>query len=121
MLTAGMQTTLGDRLRQLRDAQDLSLRELAKQLGDITAAHLSDIEFGRRYPSDELLARLAGFFKVKEADLRTLDTRPRMEEIKRMAHSNPAFGLALRKLVDKEISPDDVLKLTKAKEQKKKE
>lgn len=113
-----MQTTLGDRLRQLRDAQDLSLRELAKQLGDVTAAHLSDIEFGRRYPSDELLARLAGFFKVKEAELRTLDTRPQVEEIKRMAQNNPAFGLALRKLVDREISPDEVLKLTRSKKEK---
>lgn len=108
-----MSNTLGDRLRQLRDARDLSLRELAKQLGGVTAAHLSDIEFGRRYPSDDLLKKMAGFFKVDEARLRALDTRPPVEEIKRLAQTDPVFGLALRRLVDKEITPEDVLKMTK--------
>lgn len=110
-----MKKTLGDRLRELRDARDLSLRELAKQLGDVTAAHLSDIEFGRRFPSEELLARLAKFFKVEETELRALDTRPPVEEMKRLAQTDPAFGLALRKLVDKEFTTEDILKLTKGK------
>jgi transcriptional regulator with XRE-family HTH domain len=110
-----MKKTLGDRLRELRDTRDLSLRELARQLEGVTAAHLSDIEFGRRFPSDELLAKLARFFKVEEAELRVLDTRPPVEEMKRLAQTDPAFGLALRKLVDKEITPDDILKLTKGK------
>jgi len=111
-----MQDTLGGRLRELRDARDLSLRELAKQLGGVTAAHLSDIEFGRRYPSDELLAKLARFFQVEEAELRALDTRPPIEEIKRLAQTSPAFSLALRKLVDKvdkEVTAEEILKLTK--------
>jgi len=111
MLTVGMGNTLGDKLRQLRDARDLSLRELAKQLGGVTAAHLSDIEFGRRYPSDDLLRKLAGFFRVEEGELHSLDTRPPVEEIKRRAQSDPVFGLALRKLVDKEISPEEMLGL----------
>ena len=113
MLTVGMGNTLGDKLRQLRDERDLSLRELAKQLGGVTAAHLSDIEFGRRYPSDDLLKKMAGFFKVDEAELRVLDTRPPVEEIKRLAQTDPVFGLALRRLIDKEITPEDVLKMTK--------
>jgi transcriptional regulator with XRE-family HTH domain len=120
MLTVGMKMTLGDQLRKLRDANDLSLRELAKQIGEVTAAHLSDIEFGRRYPSDELLKKLAVFFKVDEAELRVLDTRPPVEEIKRLALSDPAFGLALRKLVDKEITPEDVLKMTEGKSDRQK-
>lgn len=110
-----MKKTLGDRLRELRDASDLSLRELARKLGDVSAAHLSDIEFGRRFPSDELLAKLAKFFKVEETELRALDTRPPVEEMKRLAQTDPAFGLALRKLVDKEFTPEDILKLTKGK------
>ena len=107
-----MPITLGDRLRQLRDQRDLSLRELAKQLGGVTAAHLSDIEFGRRYPSDDLLAKLAGFFHVGEAELRTLDTRPPVDEIRRLAQADPAFGIALRRLVDKEVTPEQIMKLT---------
>jgi transcriptional regulator with XRE-family HTH domain len=115
MLTLGMKNTLGDRLRELRGEHDLSLRELAKKLGGVTAAHLSDIEFGRRYPSDDLLAKMASFFKVNEAELRALDTRPPVEEMKRLALTDPAFGLALRKLVDKDITPADIMKLTKGK------
>jgi transcriptional regulator with XRE-family HTH domain len=115
MLTVDMKMTLGDQLRKLRDRDDLSLRELAKKIGDVTAAHLSDIEFSRRYPSDELLKKLAVFFSVDEAELRALDTRPPVEEIKRLALSDPAFGMALRKLVDKEITPEDVLKMTEGK------
>ena len=111
----GMTITLGDRLRQLRETQDLSLRELAKQLRDVTAAHLSDIEFGRRFPSDDLLRKLAGFFKVEEKELRALDTRPPVDELKRMALGDPVLGLALRKLASKEITAEDILKLTKKK------
>jgi transcriptional regulator with XRE-family HTH domain len=110
-----MHTTLGDRLRELRERRDLSLRELAKQLGGVTAAHLSDIEFGRRYPSDDLLRKLARFFQVGENELRVLDTRAPVEEIKRLAQTDPAFGLALRRLVDKEVSAEEILNLTKGK------
>jgi transcriptional regulator with XRE-family HTH domain len=110
-----MGNTLGTRLRQLREERDLSLRELAKQLGGVTAAHLSDIEFGRRYPSDELLAKMARFFRVSEVELRALDTRPPVEEIRRRAQTDPAFGIALRRLVDKEITPEQILGLTKEK------
>ena len=115
MLTFSMKKTLGDRLRELRDTRDLSLRELARQLGGVTAAHLSDIEFGRRFPSDDLLMKLARFFGVAEAEFRSLDTRPPVEEMKRLAQTDPAFGVALRTLVEKEITPEDILKLTKGK------
>jgi transcriptional regulator with XRE-family HTH domain len=113
-----MGRTLGDRLRHLRDERDLSLRELAKQLGGVTAAHLSDIEFGRRYPSDELLAKMARFFRANEAELRALDTRPPVEEIRRLAQADPAFGIALRRLVDKEVTPEQIMRLTKEKPKK---
>jgi len=113
-----MENTLGDRLRQLREERDLSLRELAKHLGEVTAAHLSDIEFGRRYPSDELLAKMGRFFRVSEAELRALDTRPPVEEIRRRAQADPAFGIALRRLVDKEVTPQQIMGLTNQKPEK---
>lgn len=101
--------TLGDRLRELRNKADLSLRELARELGVVTAAHLSDIEFGRRYPSDDLLQRLATFFKVPLEDLRKLDSRPPIEEIKQAARRDPRFGYAFRRLVDQNVSASDIL------------
>jgi len=113
-----MGNSLGDRLRQLREERDLSLRELAQHLGGVTAAHLSDIEFGRRYPSDELLAKLARFFRVSEAQLRALDTRPPVEEIRRRAQADPAFGIALRRLVDKEVTPEQIMGLIQQKPEK---
>lgn len=121
MLTIAMEKTLGDKLRELREERDLSLRELARQLREVTAAHLSDIEFGRRYPSDALLKKLAKYFGLAEKDLRALDLRPPVEEIKRLAQTDASFGLALRKLVNKEVTPDEILQMSKNKEHKPKE
>ena len=96
-------------MRELRNEADLSLRELAKQLGGVTAAHLSDIEFGRRHPSDALLLKLARFFKLQVEDLRKLDPRPPIEEIKAAARRNPRYGFAFRQMVDHEIPPEEIL------------
>ncbi len=51
-------------------------------------------------------------------DLRQYDTRPPVDEIKRLATSNPKFGLAFRKVVDRKVSPEALLKL--AEEQRRK-
>lgn len=109
-----MAKTLGERLRELRGEGDLSLRELGRRL-DVSAAHLSDIELGRRYPSDELLEKLARALGTSSEALRAYDTRPPVEELKRMAADNPAFGLALRKAVDR-MSPEELTKLMEQEE-----
>ena len=100
---------LGDRLRALRNDKDMSLRELAKELGDVSAAHLSDIEFGRRHPSDALLNKLATFFGVALDELRKLDPRPPIEEIKQAARNDPRIGFAFRQVVDHKVSADELL------------
>ncbi len=46
------------------------LREMARLL-DIAPAHLTDIEKGRRTPSEALLVRIAARYEVDEAELRT--------------------------------------------------
>jgi len=106
-----MAKTLGQRIRELREAKDLSLRDLAKKLGGLSAAHLSDIELGRRFPSDELLANMAAKLDTTVADLRQYDSRPPVEELKKMAEANPAYGFALRKMVEKRITPEDIEQL----------
>jgi transcriptional regulator with XRE-family HTH domain len=108
-----MSKSLGTRIRELREERDLSLREFAKKLDAISPAHVSDIELGRRFPSDELLVKMARILAVPLSELKSLDLRPRMEELKRLVESNPVYGMALRKLADKEISPEDLLKLIK--------
>src|SRR5713226_9594675 len=96
--------TLGERIRELRDQCDLSLREFAKKLGGLSAAFLSDVELGRRYPSDKILADMARGLGTTLEELRRYDTRPPLEELKRLTTENPAYGLAFRKVIDKNIT-----------------
>ncbi|MEO8217976.1 MAG: helix-turn-helix transcriptional regulator [Acidobacteriota bacterium] len=104
-----MTKTLGDRIRELRDAADLSLRDLSKNTGGLTASFLSDIELGRRFPSDDALARLAKALNTTPEDLRKYDTRPPVNEMKRMSAQHPALGLAFRKITA--MSPEEILKM----------
>lgn len=100
--------TLGERIRELREQKDLSLRELAKRLG-VSPAFLSDIELGRRYPSDEVLAKIAKELGESVASLKAYDTRPPVEELKRLAAANPLLGVALRRVVEKKVSANDLI------------
>jgi transcriptional regulator with XRE-family HTH domain len=107
-----MAQNLGQKLRELREARDLSLRECAKRLGGISAAHLSDIELGRRFPSDDLLGKIAQLFRTTIDELRQHDPRPPVDELRRLAQADPAFGIALRTLVDKQVTPEEIMRLT---------
>jgi transcriptional regulator with XRE-family HTH domain len=102
--------TLGQRIRELRDEKDLSLREFAKKLGGLSAAFLSDVELGRRHPSDQVLTHMARVLGTSVEDLRGYDSRPPVEELKRLSSEDPAFGFAFRKLVGKDIKPGDLIK-----------
>jgi len=106
--------TLGERIRKLREDKDLSLRELARLL-EVSAAFLSDIELGRRYPSDPVLTKIAKKLQTTVEDLRTYDTRPPLEELKRLASTDPVYGIAMRRIVERvdkgEITPEELLKL----------
>lgn len=115
-----MKKTLGQRLRELRDEKDFSLREFADKLGGISAAHISDIELGRRYPSDDLLKKMADKLDTTVDELRSYDSRAPVEDLKRISESDPTFGFALRKLVDKEVTAADLLKWAEDKPDRKK-
>lgn len=113
-----MNVSLGQRIRTLRGVKNVSLRELAKKAG-ISAAFLSDIELGRRFPSDDVLVRLARELGTTEKDLRSYDTRPAVEEIRRLATENPKYGFAFRALVEKRLSPEELIALVEQKRGKK--
>jgi transcriptional regulator with XRE-family HTH domain len=100
--------TLGERIRELREQKDISLRELAKKLA-VSPAFLSDIELGRRYPSDEVLARIAKELGSTVESLKQYDTRPPIEELKKMAAANPLMGVALRRFAEKKVSASDLI------------
>jgi transcriptional regulator with XRE-family HTH domain len=101
--------TLGVRIRELREERDLSLREFAKKI-KVSAPFLSDVELGRRYPSDDVLKTIAQSLGTSLEDLKKHDARPPVQELKRISASNPAMGFALRKVVDEGVSPDELLK-----------
>jgi len=109
---------LGKFIRQQREEMDLSLRELARRV-EISAAFLSDIELGRRYPSDDVYLRLSEKLNVPLAELQSKDARPPVEEMKRITESNPRYGIAFRRIIAEEISPDELLKLVHQKKKKK--
>jgi len=113
--------SLGERIKELRDQNDLSLRELGKKAGDISPAFLSDIELGRRHPSDPVLRDIAKVLGATFEELKQFDNRPVLEEMKRRAMQDPKLGFAYRRLMDENVSSDELLKLAdqKAKRGKK--
>ena len=111
--------TMGQRIRELRGQEDLSLRELSKKLG-VSAAFLSDVELGRRYPRDEVLLKLAQILETTVEDLHKYDTRPPVEDIKRLASSDPLYGIAFRKVIDQKITAKELMEFLEKESQKKK-
>ncbi|MEQ1854059.1 MAG: helix-turn-helix transcriptional regulator [Chthoniobacteraceae bacterium] len=105
--------SLGQKIKELRDTADLSLRELAKIL-DVSAPFLSDVELGRRFPSDDVLAALAKALKVPLEALRQYDSRQPVADLKKMIESNPGLGFAFRTVVedmkDGKLTPEALAK-----------
>jgi len=71
--------TLGQVLKQRREAYALTQRELARKLG-VKASHVAYLETGRRRPSLSLLARLADTLELNKQRLFLL-THPEAEAI----------------------------------------
>jgi transcriptional regulator with XRE-family HTH domain len=104
--------TLGERIRELREKRDLSVRELAKKIG-VSAPFLSDVELGRRHPSDDVLKSIAAILETSFEELHKHDSRPPVQELRRMAASDPAMGFALRQVVDQGVTSDELLDFLK--------
>ena len=67
---------IGSRLRTLRvDKLGKSVRDIAKLL-DVAPIHVSDIETGKRVPSEELLLKLVRVYGIHESELRSGFERP---------------------------------------------
>jgi transcriptional regulator with XRE-family HTH domain len=113
---------LGQYIRELRDARDLSLRELAKKLS-CSAPFLSDIELGRRFPSESMLQDIARVLKVTVEELKAHDVRPPIEDIKRITADDPRYALAFRTVIDHGVPPEKLVELAqqidKARQRKK--
>ncbi len=102
--------SLGHRIRELREQGEISLRELARKL-NVSAAFISDVERGRRYPSDDLLVDIAKQLKIKVDELKASDTRAPLEDLKRAAEDDPSYGIALRTILDSRMTGEELIKL----------
>lgn len=104
--------TLGEFIRHKRDELDISLRELARRLG-VSAPFVSDVELGRRYPGDEILAKMASEFKVSVERLKSFDSRESLAEFKRVLEANPKVAVAFRSAVqdykEGKLTPEDLV------------
>ena len=92
-------TTLGERIRQLRLEKKLSMRALALKAGIKSVAFIADIEKGYRKPAPDNLERLAQALETPLEELRDLDDRAPVSEIRRLVEENPEWAMAFRKMV----------------------
>ena len=81
---------LGRRLRALRADRDETLAQTADRAG-ISPQYLSEIERGRKEPSSEMIAALAGALDTTLADL----TRAVTEDLRRTSRVRPGPPVAL--------------------------
>ncbi|MBE6415690.1 MAG: helix-turn-helix transcriptional regulator [Akkermansiaceae bacterium] len=107
-------TTLGLYIRDKRMALSITLRSFAKRVADLLAANatedesdpkfspgfLSDIENGRRFPSERVLTTIAQALGVDVNVLREQDQRIPAEELQRLQMLNPQFGFAFRRVTN---------------------
>jgi len=103
---------LGTRIRKLRLKADITLREMARRVG-VSAAHMSDVEHGRRMPSDEVLQRIASELKSVGATYEGLRLlKPQLEddleewvskssEVRQLFRMAKDSGLSAREMMDR--------------------
>jgi DNA-binding XRE family transcriptional regulator len=83
---------LGSRLRALRTDRDETLAQTAERAG-ISPQYLSEVERGRKEPSSEMIAALAGALGVTVADLMA-DTAEDLRRAATVVISGPMIGTA---------------------------
>lgn len=109
--------TLGEIIREIREEKDLSLRELASLIG-VSAPFMSDVELGRRFPTDKHLLSIAQALDTSLEDLRQNDTRPPVKEFRKAAMSDPAYGFAFRRMINNNVSSSEILAFVQGIEEK---
>lgn len=112
--------TLGSFIKSKRQEKKLSIRQLAEAVKEekktdtpFSPGFLSEIENGRRFPSDILFSILAKVLGVDETTLRSFDQRMPSDELKELQQINPQFGFAFRRAVEiireDNLTPNELL------------
>jgi transcriptional regulator with XRE-family HTH domain len=108
-------SSLGARIKELRISKGLSMRALAKEAGLKSVAFVADVEKGFRYPSSDVLTAFAEALGISPSELRDLDSRAPVQEIRDMTVSNPGWAMAFRRVVDSaqqgDITPAELIRI----------
>ena len=106
--------TLGTYLRALREKRRVSLRRVATR-ARITAAYLSDIELGRRHPSEKVLAELAAALNTSFDDLRRHDPKALISDIQKRVGEDVGYADTLRRVLRKFETTEELLRFVELK------
>ena len=105
-----MPITLGEKIKELREGQQIGLRELGR-LVDVSAMHISNIEKGKRSASPEILQKIAAALSTDPDELLALSNQV-APDIAQVINSNsqsvPSFLRAT-----KDFSPEQWEQLLK--------
>lgn len=92
--------SLGEKIRATRLERGMSLRQLAAKIG-CSPPFVSDIELGRRFPSEATLASIAKTLEIDVHELKMYDSREALSTLKRLAEQDPEWTFALRTQTDR--------------------
>lgn len=101
----------GETIRQLREAQELGLREVA-ELSDLAPTYLSRIERGKELPPEQDIIRAIA--KVLAADpdvLLSLCTLESDRDLVNLVKARPRIKILLRQIADNHVSDEQLEKI----------
>jgi len=98
--------SLGDRIRYARVGKGLALRELARRL-DRAPSYLSDIEYDRRTPSEDVLREICEELSLDLDELLGLAGRLG-DEADRYLRRNPTAGVLFRRVSEAGLGERDL-------------
>lgn len=89
---------IGEKIRELREANNILIRQLAAQL-DIDTALLSKMERGDRFFRKEDLEKIANIFRVSEQELLTLWLADRiLKTVEAESYQKEALELVIKRI-----------------------
>jgi len=104
--------SLGDKIKETRLASGVSLRQFSIAIG-ITPAFMSDIELGRRFPSDDVLNKIATELKIPFDELKSCDVRGSLTDLRKLVQENGEWGVAFRTVAEQVksgMTPEELMK-----------
>jgi transcriptional regulator with XRE-family HTH domain len=102
-----MPTELGERIKQLRLAQDLTLKQVGEK-AKVSATHLSEIERGKTSPTVGALVRIARALGREPAQLVDDDELPALSFTRRSERRAWSSGVLLISALTPAIDPNEV-------------